>query len=142
MMLESCIGASRQQRGLTLVEVLVALAILAIVSSVVVAGFSALSSVNRSSSEGVDYSRVVQSMTEKISTDWAVPTEWTDGTVGGYLLADYVKKESGDRCSGTWVPETWAGNTVDQVRQVTITCVATAAVGQQVYVFEVGSPEI
>ena len=123
------------RHGLTLVEVLVAMTLLAIVSSAIVGSFALMTSTNRDTSADVDYGRLVRSVSEGIADDWEVPSEWNAGTIGGYLLADYVVNETQGRCEGSW-----SAPDVSAVRVVTIACEAVDDLAAQTYQFELGSP--
>ena len=125
----------RDGRGLTVVEVLVALALLGIVSAAIVGSFSLLVTLNRGASVDVDYGRVVRSVSEKIVNDWKVPSEWIDATVGGYGLAGFVDVETDGRCTASYEDAE-----VPEVRVVTVLCFAERDLAEQVYQFEIGSP--
>lgn len=123
--------------GLTIIEVLVAMTLLAVVSSAIVGSFALVTSLNRDTSADVDYSRLVRSVAEAITDDWEVPSEWNAGTVGGSLLAGFVDNETDGVCQGSW-----SAPDVDEVRVVTIVCEATGDLGAQTYQFEVGDPNV
>ena len=125
----------RRIAGLTIIEVLVAMTLLAIVASALVGTFAFMSTTNRDASLDVDYSRLVRSVGDGIADDWAVPSEWNAATVGGYELPQYVTNETDQRCVGSW-----AEGDVPVVRVITITCQAAGGLEAQAYQFELGSP--
>jgi len=127
----------RRESGLTVIEILVALALLAVVSTAIVGLFSMLSRTVRVSSEDVDMSRVVRTVGDAILDDWRIPAEWIGATVGGYTLSEFVTTETGGRCTGGW-----ATPDIEDVRVVTINCGAADSPSRQTYVFEVGSPNL
>lgn len=64
--------------GLTIVEVLVAMTMLAVLAAAIVAGFSSIVQLNRTASEDVDYSRVIRTTTEQVRLLWVDPEQWDD----------------------------------------------------------------
>lgn len=121
--------------GLTLIEVLVALAILGIVAASIFAGFASIVQLNRASTTEVDFSRVVRSTMERIRLDWSLPNVWVAETVAGVDVDTFVRDRSGDRCTAVVVPDS-AGSEVKIVR---ITC-ESETVAQQVFELEFGRP--
>lgn len=126
----------RRQSGLTVIEILVALALLGIVAAALVGSFSLLTSVNRDSSTDVDLSRVVRSVSEKIVDDWEDFTNYDDELVSGFTLNEYMVEATGSRCTAaTSKPD------VDTVKLVTISCAGSGNLDDQTYYVEVGDPQ-
>lgn len=129
-------AAAGSTRGLTLVEVLVAMTLLGIVSVALVGSFSLLASVNRDSSVDVDMSRVVRSVTEKIVDDWDDFDNFDNELVSGYSIHEYVDQATSQRCDvSVTSPD------IESVKLVALTCEAGGDVGEQSYYVEVGDPE-
>ena len=122
--------------GLTVIEVLVAMAILAIASTALIGTFSTIVSLNRDASLDIDYSRVVRSVIDRTKLDWEIPLEWEEGRVANVAFAQFVSTRSDGACTGTLDPSPVA----DDVRIVTIVCAASGNVAEQTYVVEFGAP--
>ena len=131
------------RRGLTIIEVLVALTLLSVIAASIVGAFSLLATLNRGSAAEVDVGRAVRTISEKIINDWKTPSEWESASVGGFTFDAYVAEVSarGDGqppfCTGAFDPP--ATNVAAPVRTVVITCDRDQDV-QSTFIFQVGSP--
>ena len=127
-------------KGLTIIEVMVALAILAIVSVAIVGSFFALRTLNQDSSTEVDYSRAVRSAMERIRLEWRDPDlfdRMVIATVDDLTVNEFVQSRLDENCSA----EVFNDSVVpDDVRMVRITCATQGGVNEQVYEAEFGRP--
>ena len=127
------------QRGLTLVEVVVAMALLAILAASLVALLPQLSRNTRAATEDTTLSNAVYGVFERLGSDWSNVSPWSAESVfvGEVLVPidDFVDAETGGECVVDWQP-TQGG----VLRRVTITCVGEAGPGL-VLRAEYGTPE-
>lgn len=126
-------------RGLTIVEVVVAMALLAILGASLVALLPQLSRNTRAATEDTTLSNVVYGVFERLGSDWSNVSPWSAESVfvGETLvpLADFVDAETGGACDVDVQP-TQGGI----LRRVTITCAGD--VGPAVVLrAEYGTPE-
>lgn len=108
--------------GLTLVEVLVALALLGVMSAAIVGTFSLTATLNREAATDVDDARTVRSATERIRLEWTDPELYesmTIGTTDGLTVDQYVREQLGGDCSAEVLQDPIVP---DAVRIVRITC--------------------
>jgi len=122
-------------RGITIIEVLVSLAILAIVAAAIFALFTGIVRLNRDASTEVDFSRVVRSSLERIRLDWSLPNLWVNETVAGVSVDAFVSGGSDNACRATVLADA-AGADVKVVR---VTC-SGDSIAPQVYEMEFGRP--
>lgn len=122
--------------GLTVIEVLVAMAILAIASAALLGTFASIVTLNRDASRDVDYSRVVRSVVDRTKLDWEIPLEWDEGRVANVPFAQFVEARSDGACTGTFDPSTVSAD----VRIVTMVCAAAGDLAEQTYMVEFGRP--
>ena len=125
-----------RERGLTVIEVLVGMTILAIISAALLGTFSSIVSMNRDASRDIDYSRVVRTVVDRTKLDWELPSEWESGSVGNVSFSDFVDVRSRGECSGSYVDDP----VTSEVRQVTIVCSASGDLGEQAFEVEFGAP--
>jgi len=130
----------RSVHGLTIIEILVALVLLAIVSTAIVGSFALLRTVNQDAATDVDYSRAVRSAMERIRLEWDDPDLFEAeriGTLDGLTVDAYVSEQLNGNCGATVVPD----DTVpDDVKLVRITCDAVGGLPAQVFESEFGRP--
>ena len=143
MSLRSGSERSRRSRdGLTVIEVLVALALLGIVATAIIGSFSLVARLNRDASIDVDYSRVVRSTMERVGVVWQNTDRWEDG--GAFLdeeattVNDFVQALS-DECQAE-VLAPLDGSPVVRVVRITCSGASGTNLSPQVFEMEFGSP--
>ena len=127
------------RHGLTLVEVIVAMALLAIVGASLVAILPQLSRNTRAATEDTTLSNVVYGIFDRIGSDWSNVAGWSaqEVSVGGtpVAVATFVANETGGACEIDTQP-TQGG----ALRRVIITCAGEGGPGL-VLRAEYGTPE-
>ena len=130
-----------RRTGLTLIEVLVALALLGIISAAIIASFSLVARLNRDASIDVDYSRVVRSVMERVKIVWLNTDRWEAGD--GFIddeqttVDGFVRSLNGD-CGANLLDPL---DDSQVVRVLRITCGGgDAAAREQVFDLEFGKP--
>lgn len=71
---------NRSAAGLTLIEILVATAMLSIVSAAIIAGLPQLVQINRASSEDIEITRSARAFMEEVRTSWQDLGRYEDET--------------------------------------------------------------
>ena len=111
----------RDRRGLTVVEVIVAMALLAIVGASLVAILPQLSRNTRAATEDTTLSNVVYGIFDRIGSDWSNNAGWSSESVvvgtDPVPIATFVANETGNACAVDTQP-TQGG----VLRRVIITC--------------------
>lgn len=125
-------GARR--RGLSLIEVLVALALLSIIATAIIATFSVTARINRDASIDVDYSRVVRSAMERVAVYFSDPVNWVDSEVNSEAALDTWVRALDEDCSAV-VADPADATYRDVVLVVRIAC-GTGDGGLPLQVFE------
>ena len=128
--------------GLTVIEVLVAIALLAIVSAGILASLSLTNRLNRDASEDVDYSRVVRSAMERIAVVWDDPARWDDEFTDTAEVNTFVQSLSTD-CSARLVDPVDDVEAGLVVRVLEITCGGpgtSSGLAAQAFQQEFGAP--
>ena len=127
----------RDGRGLTIIEVLVAITVLAIVGVAVVGSLSVAVRLNLESSGEVDYSRVVRTASEQARLSWSDAEIWSDDEDGGAEARFLDETVAGTGCAySVRAPSDLLAEAADAVRVIAITCPPPAGTGNQL-VFEV-----
>lgn len=127
------------QRGLTVVEILVALVMLAVMSAAIIGSFALLRTIREDASTDVDFSRSVRTALERIRIEWQDPELFIAEQVGSEqrLTVDaYVSEYVNDACSGEVVDDAVVPLAVKLVR---VTCTADDG-DTQVFEVEFGRP--
>lgn len=142
-------GTAREAMGLTIVEVLVAMAMLAVLAAAIVAGFSSIVQINRTASEDVDYSRVIRTLTEEVRVAWTDPQKWDVGVTLAELTegVNASAQELSPDCTAavtepfdeSAVLESVVGGERLAVRVLEVVCGREGA-RRQVYAVEFGAP--
>lgn len=133
------------ERGLTLLEVVVAMGILVILAGALVGVLPQLSRTTQSARTDAALSQPVFGIFERIGSDWSNITAWTeervsvtvDGEIVSLELEDYVIAQTDGECSVT----------VDEVevgvrKRVTITCRAGNGLPSRSLRAEFGNPNV
>lgn len=119
--------------GLTLVEVLVAIVILAVISAAIVGLLPGLTRTSIAANDDIEETQVVMSAFERIAEAWRDEAAYENERVDGQPVADYVAAQT-TRCAyGPPVDHAWG-------RIVTITCPAVGALPERVLVRAYGDP--
>lgn len=133
-------------QGLSIVEVLVAMAILAILGASLVGVLPLLTANTRASTVDTNQSQIIYEVFERIASDWSNITAWTDELVtvadgaGGTIAVDvvaHVDAVSGSACSAT-VTEVEVGVR----KRVVITCVPAGNLPARELRAEFGNPNV
>ncbi|MFI4915686.1 MAG: prepilin-type N-terminal cleavage/methylation domain-containing protein [Phycisphaerales bacterium JB060] len=139
------IHPTRLKHGLTLVEVLVAIAILGIGAAALIAFLPFVTRVSNDTSVDLTQTQEVVSILETIDAAWDLPSNYSFQSGGANVGAvevngakvsvpDFVSTRTGGECSATIVE-------VDAIRKrVIISCAATGDLPQRVLRREYGDP--
>lgn len=135
-----------QAKGLTIIEVLVAMAMLAILGASLVGVLPLLSANTRASTIDTNQSQLVYEVFERIASDWSNITAWTDELVtvsdgaGGTTaigVAAHVAAITGNACSAT-ITEVEVGVR----KRVVISCGAAGNLPARELRAEYGNPNV
>jgi prepilin-type N-terminal cleavage/methylation domain-containing protein len=133
---------SARKQGLTLIEVLVAIAMLGLISAAIVGSFTLLRTINSAAEEEVDYTRAVRSAYERIRLEWLDPSLFEAEQIGADLtaksVADFVSEDVSSACTAEVFDDPEVGG--DLVKRVRITCEGAGNGPDQVYETEFGRP--
>jgi prepilin-type N-terminal cleavage/methylation domain-containing protein len=135
-------GLRQPRTGLTVIEVLVALALLSVVATAIIGSFSLVARLNRDASVDVDYSRVVRSVMERVGVVWQNTDRWEDGNAfiddEETTVNDFVQALSED-CTAEVLPPV-DGSAVVRVVRITCSGASGSNLAPQVFEMEFGSP--
>lgn len=121
-------------RGLTLVEVLVAIAILAIVSTAVMSFLPMLTRNTQASTLDTIQSQQVMSIFERTASSWSNEGAWKDELVDGAAVADVVNAELGPDCGVV------ASTPTPERKRLVITCTRDGGLPALILRAEFGDP--
>jgi prepilin-type N-terminal cleavage/methylation domain-containing protein len=121
-----------EQRGMTVIEVLIAMAILAIVSAAIVSAMPTVSAVNRAAVDSLDVTVVAKSYFEVVAKEWDTRTAFDAAVLPA------ASSTAARTCSATTMnPDGTLSPPIR--RRVELRCVATGA-APQVFWIELGRP--
>ena len=130
----------KRRTGFSIIEVLVALALLAIIGAAIIASFSLTTRLNRDASIDVDYSRVVRSVMERVKVVWSDPNRWGSPATEAEDINVYMQRFGSD-CEAEVILAVDAAAVGDDVRVLELRCgVGGAGTPAQVFQMEFGSP--
>ena len=121
-------------KGLTLVEVIVAMALLAILGGALVGVLPTLSRNTQASSVDTVQSQQVLSLFERIGSAWTNQAAWGNERVDGVDLDDFVFGVTGDACTVAVTTPT------PERKRVVITCDERAGLPERSLRAEFGDP--
>lgn len=122
----------QRSQGFTVIEVLVAITVLAIVAAAIVGSLSVAVRLNAATTDEIDYSRVVRTVAESARVSWSDAAVWPDA--GASFLASVVDDTG---CNVTVLePTDGAAAAADLVRVLSIECPAPRGTDRP-FVFQV-----